>query len=125
MHTLRTTASCLTALAAFAAVSLAAGDSVLAAKVHRVAMNQPVCGLRKDGPHTYDNFAAARHDKVRVMHVGGCEPVGCWSWMGLVRSEPMCGINPLTQARMTYPNKCAAVHAEATWVHNGPCGGGR
>jgi hypothetical protein len=112
-------------MAALAAVSLATSDGALAAKTHRVAMNQPVCGLRTDGPRTYDNFAAAKRDKARVVHVGNCEPVGCWSVMGLVRSEPMCGVNPLTHARMTYPNKCAALHAEATWVHDGPCGGGR
>jgi hypothetical protein len=125
MRTLRITASCVTAVAALAAMSLAAGDNVLAAKRQRVAVNQPVCGLRADGPRTYDNSYAARRDHARVMHPGGCEPIMCWSWMGLLRSEPICGVNPLTHVRMTYPNKCAAEHAQATWLHDGACGGRR
>ena len=125
MRTLRITASCLTGLAALIAMSLATSDGVLAAKARRVVMNQPVCGLRADGPRTYDNSLAATRDHARVMHVGGCEPFGCWSLMGVLRSEPMCGVNPLTHARMTYPNRCAAEHAQATWVHDGACGGRR
>ena len=123
MQTLRITTSCLTALAAFAAMSLATSDSVLAAKVHRVAMNQPVCGLRSDGPQTYDSSYAAKRDHARVMHAGGCNPIGCASWLGVFRSNPMCGINPLTHVRMTYPSECAAEHAEAIYVHQGACGG--
>ena len=125
MQTLRITTSCLTALAAFAAMSLATSDSVLAAKAHRVVMNQPVCGLRADGPRTYDNSSAAKRDKARVMHVGACNPIACAGVIGLVPSEPMCGVNPLTHARTTYPNKCAAEHAQAIWVHDGACGGRR
>jgi hypothetical protein len=112
-------------LAALVAMSLAASDNVLAAKAHRVAMNQPVCGLRADGPRTYDNSSAAKRDKARVMHVGGCNPIACAGLIGLIPSEPMCGINPLTHVRMTYPNKCAAEHAQAIWVHDGACGGRR
>jgi hypothetical protein len=37
----------------------------------------------------------------------------------------MCGINPLTHVRMTYPNKCAAEHAQAIWVRDGACSGRR
>ena len=125
MRTLRITTSCLTALAAFGAMSLAASDSVSAAKAHRVAMNQPVCGLRTDGPRTYDNSYAAKRDHARVMHVGGCNPLACAGWIGLLPSEPLCGVNPLTHVRMTYPNKCAAEHAQAVWVHDGACGGRR
>jgi len=124
MRTVRITTSCLTALAALAAMSLTTTGGTLAAKTHRGAMNQPVCGLRADGPRTYDNSAAAKRDKARVMHMGGCNPIACAGPIGLVPSEPMCGVNPLTHARMTYPNKCAALHAEATWVHDGPCAGG-
>lgn len=125
MRTLWITTSCLTALAAFAVTSLATSDSAFAAKKHRVAMtmNQPVCGLRTDGPRSYDNASAAKHDHARVMHVGGCNPIGCASWMGIIRSNPMCGINPLTHVRMTYPSECAAEHAEAIYVHQGACGG--
>ena len=125
MQVLRITTSCLTALAALAAMSLATSDGVLAAKVHRVAMNQPVCGLRADGPRSYDNSSAAKRDKARVMHVGGCNPIACAGLIGLVPSDPMCGVNPLTHVRMTYPNKCAAEHAQAIFVHDGACGGRR
>ena len=123
MRTLRITASCLTVVAAFAAASLATGDRAFAAKKHRLAMNEPVCGLRTDGPRTYDNSSEAKRDHARVMHVGGCNPIGCASWMGIIRSNPMCGINPLTHVRMTYPSECAAEHAEAIYVHQGACGG--
>jgi hypothetical protein len=125
MRIVRITASCLTTLAALGVLSLTASDGALAARHHRVVMNQPVCGLRADGPQTYDNAAAARRDHARVVYMGGCETLSCWSWMGIIRSEPMCGINPLTHVRMTYPNKCAAMHAEASWVHDGACGGKR
>lgn len=125
MQILRITTSCLTAFAALAAMSLATSDNVLAAKTHRVALSQPVCGLRADGPRSYDSSSAAKRDHARVMHVGGCEPVACAGWIGVLRSEPMCGVNPLTHARMTYPSKCAAEHAQAIFVHDGACGGRR
>ena len=124
MRTLRITASGLTALAAFAAVSLATSDSVLAAKTHRVAVNQPVCGLREDGPRSYDSANAAKRDHARVVHIGECFPIAC-SWMGAIQAEPMCGVNPLTHVRMTYPSKCAAEHAQAIFVHDGACAGRR
>jgi len=125
MHILRNTTSCLTGLAALAAISIASSDGALAAKVHRVAISQPVCALRADGPRSYDSSYAAKRDHARVMHVGGCNPVACAGWIGLVPSEPMCGVNPLTHVRMTYPNKCAAEHAQAIFVHDGACGGSR
>ncbi len=121
MRIVRLTA-CLTAVAALGVISLAASDGALAAKAHRVVMNQPVCGLRADGPQNYDNAAAARRDHAKVVYPGACQTITCWSWAGVVRSEPMCGINP-EHVRMTYPNRCAAMHAEATWVHDGPCSG--
>jgi hypothetical protein len=124
MRIVRTTASCLAAVAALGVMSVAASDGALAAKHRRVVMNQPVCGLRADGPQNYANAAAARHDHAKVVYPGTCDIIGCWSWAGVVRSEPMCGINA-EHVRMTYPNRCAAMHAEATWVHDGPCGGGR
>lgn len=122
MRIVRNAASCLVALAALGALSLMASDGALAAKHHRVGMIQPVCGLRADGPQNYANAAAARRDHAKVVYPGTCDIIGCWSWAGVIRSEPMCGISP-TRARMTYPNRCAAMHAEATWVHDGPCGG--
>jgi hypothetical protein len=88
-------------------------------------MSQPVCAAQADGPTTYDSFAAARRAHVQVIHVGACEPMSCLSWMGVFRSEPMCGINPLTKVQMTYPNRCAAEHAQTTWVHDGACGSHR
>lgn len=123
MGIIRITVPRLAAVAALAAISFAATDGAVA-KVNG-GVNQYVCGLRADGPQTYNSSRAARRDHARVMHTGGCEPITCWSWMGLLRSEPMCGINPLTRVRMTYPSKCAAEHAEAIWVHNGACGGRR
>lgn len=114
--------ACLAAVAAFGVITLVANDSALAAKAHRAVMNQPVCGLRADGPQNYASAAAARRDHAKVVYPGDCETIGCWSWAGVVRSEPMCGINA-EHVRMTFPNRCAAMHAEATWVHDGPCGG--
>ena len=124
MRTLRIATSGLAALAAFAAMSLTISDSVLAAKTHRVAVNQPVCGLRADGPRSYDNANAANRDHARVVHVGECSPIAC-SWMGAIQTEPMCGVNPLTHERTTYPSKCAAEHAQAIFVHDGACAGRR
>lgn len=121
MRIQRITAS-LTAVAALGVMSLVASNGALAARAHHVAMNQSVCGLRADGPQNYASAAAARHDHAKVVYPGQCETIGCWSWAGVVRSEPMCGINA-EHVRMTFPNRCAAMHAEATWVHDGPCGG--
>ncbi|HUI15751.1 MAG TPA: hypothetical protein VL048_20015 [Xanthobacteraceae bacterium] len=122
MGIVRITASCLAAVAALGVISLTASDGAFAARAHRVVMNQPVCGLRADGPQNYANAAAARHDHAKVVYPGDCQTITCWSWAGVVRSEPMCGINA-EHVRMTFPNRCAAMHAEATWVHDGPCGG--
>jgi hypothetical protein len=123
MRIVHITASCLTALAALGTLSLTASEPARAASHHHVAMNQPVCGIRADGPQNYDNAGAAQRDHARVVYPGACQTISCWSWAGIIRSEPMCGINPLTHVRMTYPNRCAAMHAEASWVHDGPCGG--
>jgi hypothetical protein len=30
-------------------------------------------------------------------------------------------MDPLTHAKMTYPNNCAAENARAIWIHDGPC----
>jgi hypothetical protein len=45
--------------------------------------------------------------------------------MGAIQTEPMCGVNPLTHERTTYPSKCAAEHAQAIFVHDGACAGRR
>jgi hypothetical protein len=103
--------------AALAAVSFAPSTGALAAR----GTPGPVCAWLPDGPTTYDSFAAAAHAHARVIHIGACNPIACWSWMGVFRSEPMCGIDPLTKVRMTYPNRCAAEHAQAIWVHDGGC----
>lgn len=116
---IRVTASFPAMLAALAAISLAPCSGALAAR----GMGGPVCAAQADGPTTYDSLAAARRAHLHVIHVGACEPLSCLSWMGVFRSEPMCGINPLTKVRMTYPNRCAAEHAQAVWVHDGDCGG--
>ena len=120
MH-VRITASSFAMAAAFAAIMLAPGGGALAAR----GMGGPVCAAQSDGPTTYDSFAAAKRAHLHVIHVGACQPLSCLSWMGVFRSEPMCGVNPLTKVRMTYPNRCAAEHAQAVWVHDGDCGGRR
>ncbi len=117
----RITASSVALAAALAAVSLAPSSGALAAR----GLTGPVCAWLPDGPTTFDSAAAAIHAHARVIHVGGCQAIGCWSWMGVFRSEPMCGIDPLNKVRMTYPNRCAAEHAQAIWVHDGECVRGR
>lgn len=118
---IRVTASLPAMLAALAAITFAPCSGALAARA--MSMSGPVCAAEAGGPTTYDSFAAARRAHLQVIHVGACEPLSCLSWMGVFRSEPMCGINPLTKVRMTYPNRCAAEHAQAVWVHDGSCGG--
>ena len=60
MRNLRTNLSCLAVLAGIAAVSLAAsGGSAFAAKA---CSGGPVCGMKADGPKTYDSACAAKAD---------------------------------------------------------------
>ena len=111
MRTLRTSISCLALLAGFA---FAASGSASA------AAGGPVCGTKPDGPKTYDSMAAARADKAVVTHPGACVFFCQGFWPTLV-SQPICGMDPLNHARMTYPNNCEAENAHAIFVHNGPC----
>ncbi len=120
----RRTSAALLAVLGIAVTALTTSDSANAARRHRV-VSGPVCGMRADGPHTYSDAAMARRDRARVMHPGECQPIICWGAGMILIQRPMCGIDPLNHARMTYPNECAAERAGATWVHNGPCGGGR
>jgi hypothetical protein len=120
MQGLRIGISCLTLLAGLLAVSLPASA---------VPAGDPsVCAMRADGPKWYPTAALATHDKARIMHPGDCKALTCTGmWpkvalaVGVLPSTPICGIDPLTHARMTYPNQCAIEAAGATWVHSGPC----
>jgi hypothetical protein len=121
MQGLRIGFSCLTLLAGLAAVAISAGDSASAAA-------QSVCAMRSDGPKWYESAALAKKDGARVMHPGDCETVLCMGAepkialaMGILHVQAICGMDPLSHARMTYPNDCAIEAAGATFVHAGPC----
>jgi hypothetical protein len=121
MKGLRVGFSRLTLLAGLAAIAVAIGGSA-------PAQAQSVCGMRTDGPKGYPTAAAAQHDGARVMHPGDCETLLCVGWepkvalaMGIGHAQALCGIDPLSHARMTYPNNCAIEAAGATFVHYGPC----
>jgi hypothetical protein len=129
MRVRRTGISCLVLAAGIAAASIALTDSATAACPGTWT---PVCGTKPDGPRTFDNACAAKAAGARIVHLGECQPILCsgmWPkvalYLHVVPSTPTCGIDPLTHNMMTYPNSCAAEYAGATWVHNGPCRGGR
>jgi|SRR5580658_5207311 hypothetical protein len=112
MRTLQTKLSSLVVLAGIAAI--AAGGSAAA------AAGGPVCGTKSDGPKTYDSVAAARKDGAQVAHMGGCVLL-CQGFAPTLMQQPLCGMDPLNHARMTYPNNCEAENAHAIWIHDGPC----
>ncbi len=97
-----------------AAMAMATGDSASA------AAGGPVCGTRADGPKTYDSVKAARADGAKVAHMGNCV-ILCQGFAPTLIQQPLCGMDPLNHARMTYPNNCEAENAHAIWVHDGPC----
>jgi hypothetical protein len=113
--------------AALAALVLQIGDDAAMARVRGCgAAAMPVCGVRKDGPKNYANACLARADGARMVHPGECQPILCWHVSSeILFHQAMCGRDPLNHALMTYPNRCAAEHAAANWVHDGPCRGGR
>jgi hypothetical protein len=124
MRPLRNAISSFALLAGIAAISIQLGGGAFAAP----AAAQPVCGIKADGPKYYLSARAAKADGARVMHPGDCQMLLCSGWapkvalnVGLVRSTAICGMDPLTHARMTYPNECAIEAAGGTWVHAGPC----
>jgi hypothetical protein len=120
MQQLRIGFSCLMLLAGLAGASIPFGSASAAV--------QSVCAMRTDGPKWYESAALARKDGARIMHPGDCDAVVCMGWapkvalaFGIVPSTPMCGTDPLTHARMTYPNNCAIEAAGGTWLHAGRC----
>jgi hypothetical protein len=113
MRTLRIKLSSLAVLAGIAAIAIATGGSASAA-------GGPVCGTKADGPKTYDSMAAAKKDGAAVAHMGACL-VLCQGFGPTLIAQPMCGMDPLNHARMTYPNNCEAENAHAVWLHDGPC----
>jgi hypothetical protein len=120
MRVLSATISCFALLAGIAVVS----TPVLAA----TAAAQPVCAMKADGPKYYESAHAAKADGARVMHPGECQTLTCAGWapkvalaVGLAPSSAICGMDPLSHARMTYPNNCAIEAAGGTWIHAGPC----
>jgi len=122
MRIVKTSVSCLAVVAGLAAMSLAAGGTAEAAKSCRATM-QPVCGVKPDGPQTYNNSCLATADGARVEHLGPCMPLQCLypTVALLMGGEPMCGRDPLNHQMMTYSNNCAAEYARATWLHQGAC----
>ena len=115
MRTRRANFSILALAAGMAALSIAASSVASAA-----AAGGPVCAIKPDGPKTYDSAGAAKADKAAVTHQGACV-IFCQGFAPTLISQPMCGIDPLNHAKMTYPNNCEAENARAIWVHNGPC----
>lgn len=122
MRGLRLGFSGLTLLAGLAAISIPVAESASAARMG------DVCAMRKDGPKWYSTAALAVKDGARIMHPGDCKQVLCsgmWPkvalYVGVVPSHALCGRDPLTRARMTYPNECAIEAAGGTWIHAGPC----
>ena len=118
---LRTTISCLALVAGLAAVTVPLGSAL-------AAPAGAVCAMRSDGPKYYLSAREAHADGARVMHPGDCEALSCTGWapkvalsMGLMPSQAICGQDPLTHQRMTYPNDCAIEAAGGTWIHAGPC----
>jgi hypothetical protein len=114
MRISRTKLSSLTLLAGIAAIAIATAGSASAAP------GGPVCGTRADGPKTYDNMKAAKADGAKVAHMGACV-ILCQGFGPTLVAQPMCGMDPLNHARMTYPNNCDAENAHAIWLHDGAC----
>ncbi len=87
MCSLRTNLSCLAVLAGIAAVSIAAGSgSAFAAKA---CSGGPVCGMKADGPKTYDSACAARADGTNVTHLGSCV-IFCLGFGPTLIPAPLC-----------------------------------
>jgi hypothetical protein len=118
MRSLRTKLSCLAVLAGIAALSIVAGGGNAIAAMG--CSGGPVCGTKADGPKTYDSVCAARADGAKVAHLGNCV-IFCQGFAATLTSQPLCGLDPLNHARMTYPNNCEAENAHAVWVHDGAC----
>jgi len=115
--------SCLTLLGGLVAVSIAAAGSASAAP----AMGA-VCAMKANGPQWYPTAAEAKKDKARIMHPGDCHTFVCAGIgpkvvlaMHIVPATAICGSDPYTHAKMTYPNDCAIEAAGGTWIHSGPC----
>jgi hypothetical protein len=116
MRSLSTNFSVFAVLAGIATISLAAsGGSAFAA-----AGGGPVCVMKADGPQTYDSASAARAAHVKISHLGACT-IFCQGFGSTIIQEPMCGMDPLNHAKVTYPNNCQAENAHAIWLHQGPC----
>jgi hypothetical protein len=116
MRTLRSKISSFAALGGIAAIAIAVGCSAAAA----APAGGPVCGTKADGPKTYPSMAAAKADGAKVAHPGDCL-IFCQGFGPTIIQQPICGMDPLNHARMTYPNNCEAENAHAIWVHAGPC----
>lgn len=121
MQGLRFGLSCLALIAGLAAVAIPVAENASAAPTS-------VCAMRSDGPKWYETATAAKKDGARIMHPGNCETILCMGWepkvalaMGIVHEGSICGMDPLSHARMTYPNNCAIEAAGATFLHAGPC----
>lgn len=103
-------------------MALAVGDHGAMARVRGCsAAAMPVCGVRKDGPKTYANTCLLRADGARLVHPGACAPLLCAPTSDILVHQAMCGRDPLNHQMMTYPSRCAAEHAAASWLYDGPC----
>jgi hypothetical protein len=107
----------------FHGLALLAGAAALSVSLSSAA-SATVCGIRADGPKNYDTPRMAKADGARVMHPGECQSVTCTGWVAettILRSDTICGRDPLSHQLISYPNTCAEEHAQATWVHAGAC----
>jgi hypothetical protein len=107
----------------FHGLALLAGTAALSISLSSAA-SATVCGIKADGPKNYDTPRMAKADGARMMHPGECQSITCSGWIEettIFRSAALCGTDPLTHQRMTYPNVCAEEHAQATFVKDGPC----
>lgn len=118
MRSLTTNLSVFAVLAGIATISLAAsGGSAIAA---RACAGGPVCVMKADGPQTYDSACAAKAAGAKITHLGACV-IFCQGFGGTLMAGPLCGMDPLTHVKTTYPNNCQAENARAIWIHDGPC----
>lgn len=113
----------LAILAGLGAIAIPASDSAVAARMCQ-DNGQPVCGVKPDGRKTFASLCEARSEGARILHAGACMGPFCYVMLSL-DSHPVCGTDPLTHARITYPNNCAVEAANATVAYNGPCRGRR
>ena len=118
MRSLRPISHVFAVLAGIAAISIAAsGGSAFAARPVPAARS---ASMKADGPQTYDSACAAKPLTPKSPISAPATYSARVSALRII-TAPLCGMDPLNHARMTYPNNCAAENARAIWIHDGPC----